>query len=104
MDFPLIPSGSLSIPFRGRGDRVRPFLQEDSPSSWPSPPIILTQKFIPAWHTIFIDVEYPEVSDHIDQSSDLPKWADTPPGKAITLYQKMAENQRRMNNTVDLYA
>jgi hypothetical protein len=104
MDFPLIPSRSSHLPFQEKKDL--------SPQSSPESPLVpqllathpaLIRSFSPMGNTLFIDVEFQEISDQLDLSTRFPRLPDFKLRSAFSKYQNAAQKKQRNLHTIDLY-
>ncbi|MBI4763154.1 MAG: hypothetical protein HY787_00925 [Deltaproteobacteria bacterium] len=104
MNFPLIPSRSSHLPFRGKTD-LQP---QPSPETSPvpqkvSPPTLFIKGFSPIGNTLFIDVEFQEIADRLDLPIGIPRWPDFRLRNAFNQYHNAGQEKQRQQPIVDLY-
>jgi hypothetical protein len=102
MNFPLIPSRSSHLPFRGKTD-LQP---QPSPETPPVPqpaanPALCVKGFSPT--APFIDVEFQEITDQLDLPNRNPRWSDFRLRNAFSQYYNAGQKIQRKNHTIDLY-
>jgi hypothetical protein len=101
MDFPLIPSRSSQFPFREKSDFLPQTTQELSPAARTPSARPLLVKDSSLGTTRYIDVEYREITDQMDQFL---RWPDFRLRNAFTQYYYTAQKKPRHLHTVNLYA
>jgi hypothetical protein len=101
MDFPLIPSRSSHLPFRGKTD----LLPQPSPESLPVPqaasnPALLIKGFKSMGNTVFIDVEFQE-----NLPDKISNWPDYQLRNAFSQYHShsISPKKQKTNHIIDLY-
>jgi hypothetical protein len=104
MDFPLIPSRSSHLPFRGKTG----LLPQPSPESSPVPqtasnPALFIKGFSPIGNTLFIDVEFQEITDRLDLPNRIPRWPDFRLRNAFNQYHNAGREKQRQQHIIDLY-
>lgn len=104
MDFPLIPSRSSHLPFRGKTD----LLPQPSPESSPVPqtasnPALFIKGFSPIGNTHFIDVDFQEISHQLNLSKKDPGWPDFRLRNAFSQYYNAGQKKQQKHHIIDLY-
>lgn len=99
MDFPLIPSRSSHLPFRGKTD----LLPQPSPESSPVPqtasnPALFIKGFSPLGNTLFIDVEFQE-----NLPDRIPNWPNYRLRNAFSQYHSAGQKKQQKHHIIDLY-